>query len=253
MQGFRLIPAMVTLLLHGLVAAVLLIGLPGISDSQELKPKPVVIQAKLVIDKVPPSRAKPAPPAKPKPAPKPKPVVKPKPEVKPKPAPEPKPKPKPAPKPKGPTAEEIRQKKAADKAAEEARQRALQEQIRKQQQEELAAALASEDAALEEAELVSSYEQLIAQLVTNNWSRPPSARNGMSVTVAIRTLPTGEIISASVVKGSGNEAFDQSALRAVKGLGEIAELGELAQQNRAAYERKFRHFQFKFEPTDLRR
>lgn len=253
MQGFRLIPAMVTLLLHGLVAAVLLIGLPGISDSQELKPKPVVIQAKLVIDKVPPSRAKPAPPAKPKPAPKPKPVVKPKPEVKPKPAPKPKPKPKPAPKPKGPTAEEIRQKKAAEKAAEEAKQRALQEQIRKQQQEELAAALASEDAALEEAELVSSYEQLIAQLVTNNWSRPPSARNGMSVTVAIRTLPTGEIISASVVKGSGNEAFDQSALRAVNGLGEIAELGELARQNRAAYERKFRHFQFKFEPTDLRR
>ena len=135
MQGFRLIPAMVTLLLHGLVAAVLLIGLPGISDSQELKPKPVVIQAKLVIDKVPPSRAKPAPPAKPKPAPKPKPVVKPKPEVKPKPAPKPKPK------PKGPTAEELRQKKAAEKAAEEAKQRALQEQIRKQQQEELAAAL----------------------------------------------------------------------------------------------------------------
>ncbi len=246
MSGFRLIPAMVTLALHALVLAVLLVGLPGISDTRELKPQPVVIQAKLVLDKVPPSRAKPAPP--PKPAPKP--------QAKPAPKAEPKPEPKPEPK-KGPTPEELRRQKAAEqakaKAREEARQQALQEQIRKQQEAELAAALASEDALLDEAEQVSSYEQLIAALVRNNWSRPPKARNGMVAVVEIQTLPSGEISSQYIVESSGDQAFDLSVLRAVSRLERIEELGELASQNRAAYERHFRRFRFKFEPTDLRR
>ncbi len=248
MSGFRLIPAMVTLLLHGVVAAILIVGLPGISDSREIRPQPVVIQAKLVVDKVPPVRAKPAP----------KPVAKPQPKPQPKPAPKPEPKPAAKPEPKkGPTPEEIQRRKAAEKAAakarEEAKQRALQEQIRQQQEAELAAALASEDEFISDAEQVSSYEQLIAVLVQNNWSRPPSARNGMSAVVEIQTLPTGEITDAFIVEGSGNAAFDISAVRAVKGLGEIAELRQLVKEDRAAYERHFRRFRFKFEPTDLRR
>lgn len=259
MPGFTLLPALTSLALHGLVLAILLIGLPGLSDSQPPKPMPTVIHAKLVIDQVPPSRSKPAPP-KPAPKPEPKPAPKPEPKPEPKPAPKPVPKPEPKPKPvpkKGPSPEELQRKKAAEaakaKAEEKARLEALQREIQRQQEAELAAALESEDAMLEEAELVSSYQQLIMALVQRNWTRPPSARNGMSATVGVEMLPTGEIHNAYIIKGSGDEAFDLSAIRAVKGLERIDELGELSRQDRAAFERHFRKFNFIFKPTDLRR
>ena len=253
MPGFTLVPALVSLTLHGIVLAVLLIGLPGLSDTQPLKEPPRVIHAKLVVE---PVRSKPAPAPKPAPKPKPKPKSKPEPKPEPKPVPKPEPKPKPVPK-KGPTPEELRRKKAEDaakaKAEEQARLEALQEELQRQQEDELAAALASEDAMLEEAELVSSYQDLIVALVQRNWTRPPSARNGMSATVGVEMLPTGEIHNADIVEGSGDEAFDRSAIRAVKGLGRIDELGELGRQNPAVFERQFRKFNFVFKPTDLRR
>ena len=252
MPGFTLVPALVSLTLHGIVLAVLLIGLPGLSDTQPLKEPPRVIHAKLVVEPVR-SKAAPAPKPAPKPKPKPKPVPKPEPKPEPKPVPKPEPKPKPAPK-KGPTPEELRRQKAEEaakaKAAEQARLDALQEELQRQQEEELAAALASEDAMLEEAELVSSYQDLIVALVQRNWTRPPSARNGMSATVGVEMLPTGEISNAYIVQGSGDEAFDRSAIRAVKGLERIDEISELES---SVFERKFRKFNFVFKPTDLRR
>lgn len=255
MSGQRLVPALATLSLHGAAAALLLLGLPGLNLSPELKPQPTVIHAKLVIDQIPPKavpKPKPAPPVK-KPEPKPESKPEPKPVAKPKPEPKPAPKPSPAEKPKGPSPEEIKQREAEKKAAEAARQRALQEEILRKQEEELAAALAAEEEVVDEAEQVSSYQQLISALVQSNWSRPPTARNGMVAVVGIETLPTGEISNQYIVESSGNEAFDLSVLRAVSGLERIDELRELANTNRAAYERNFRRFRFKFQPTDLRR
>ncbi len=251
MSGPRLIPALASLSLHGGVAALLLLGLPGLDLSPELKPQPTVIHAKLVIDQIPPkavSKPKPAPPVK---KPEPVPVAKPKPA--PKPEPKPTPKPEPKPKPKEPTAEELKKREAEKKAAEAAKQRKLQEEILRKQEAELAAALAAEDEVFDEAEQVSSYQQLISALVQGNWSRPPTARNGMVAVVGIETLPTGEISNQYIVESSGNEAFDLSVLRAVSGLERIDELRELATTNRAAYERNFRRFRFRFQPTDLRR
>ena len=212
-----------------------------------------MIHAKLWVE---PVRSKPAPAPKPAPKPKPKPAPKPEPKPEPKPVTKPEPKPKPVPK-KGPTPEELRKQKAEEaakaKAAEQARLEALQEELQRQQEEELAAALASEDAMLEEAELVSSYQDLIVALVQRNWTRPPSARNGMSATVGVEMLPTGEISNAFIVDGSGDEAFDRSAIRAVKGLERIDEIRQLNRENPAVFERKFRKFNFVFKPTDLRR
>ena len=251
MNDIKLVPAAVTAVLHFVAIAFLLFGIPKDSQVMELKAKPLAIQAKLVLEK-PVTR-----PAKPKPAPKPtpKPVVKPAPKPEPVKKPDPKPEPKPVPKPvpKGPTPEEIRKKQAEEKAKEVAKQRALEEEIRKQQQKELADALASEDDLVEEGELASTYADLITALISNNWTRPLSARNGMQATIQIMTTPTGEIVGHQIIKGSGDHAFDLSVTRAVTRLGKIEELAKLAREDMGAYEKNFRRFTINFSPQDLRR
>lgn len=251
MNDIKLVPALVTAVLHGVAISFLLFGMPSNDRVIEIKAKPLAIQAKLVIEKPVSRPAKPTPVAKPIP----KPVAKPEPVKKPEPRPEVKPVPKPVPKPipKGPTPEEIRKKKAEEKARDDAKQRVLQEEIRKQQQKELADALASEDDLVEEGELASTYIELITALIGQNWSLPPTARNGMKATVQIITVPTGEIVGHQVIKGSGNPAFDLSAIRAITKLSRIDELGDLYKIDPSAYEKNFRRFNFDFVPQDLRR
>ncbi|CAA0094116.1 Protein TolA [Zhongshania aliphaticivorans] len=251
MNDFKLVPTAFTVVLHGVAIAFLLLGLPESTQVIKQNEKPLAIQAKLVIEK-PVSR-----PVKPKPKPKPtkKPEVKPevKPVKKPEPKPEVKPAPTPKPTPKGPTPEEVRKKKAEEKAKAEARQRALEEEIRQQQQKELADALASEDELMDEGELASTYIELIAKLIGQNWTLPPTARNGMKTTVRITTAPSGDIVGHQVVKSSGNPAFDDSATRAITRLGRIEELADLYKENPSVYNSKFKVFNFDFIPTDLRR
>jgi colicin import membrane protein len=248
---FKLVPAAVTFCLHALIILLIIVGLPGSSEPLQVKAKPKVIQAKLVLNK-PKSQAaaKPAPPkAKPKPVIKPKPAPKPKP----KPVPKPKPKPVPKPKPKGPTPEEIRKQKEQQRKEEARKQRELEERIRQQQERELAEALAAESEVVDDTEQTSSYADLIQALVEQNWTPPPTARNGMVAVVKIDTVPTGEIVNQYIVVSSGNAAFDRSVITAIARLGRIDELAELSKKDYDAYNRNFRSFRFKFAPTELRR
>jgi len=257
MTDIKLLPAAVTVSLHTGIIVLLLFGIPTMQDTKPLEARPLAIQAKLVIEK-PVSR--PAP-AKPVAKPTPKPVVKPAPKPEPVKKPEPKPTPPPPkpvpqvkkPEPKGPTPEEIRKQKEQEKVREAAKQRALEEEIRREQQKELADALASEDDLVEDGELASTYADLITTLISNNWTRPLSARNGMQTTIHIMTTPTGEIVGHTITRGSGDSAFDLSVTRAVTRLGKIEELAELARKDPSAYEKNFRRFTINFSPQDLRR
>jgi colicin import membrane protein len=256
MTNIKLLPAAVTICLHTGIIGLLLFGIPAMQQTKPIEARPLAIQAKLVIEK-PVNRPAPAKPvAKPSPKPVVKPAPKPVPVKKPEPKPAP-PKPKPAPvkkpEPKGPTPEEIRQKKEQEKAREVAKQLALQEEIRREQQKELADALASEDDLVEDGELASTYADLITTLISNNWTRPLSARNGMRATIQIMTMPSGEIVGHSITRSSGDQAFDLSVTRAVTRLGKIDELAELARKDPSAYEKNFRRFAINFSPQDLRR
>jgi len=79
-----------------------------------------------------------------------------------------------------------------------------------------------------EAQLLQSYVGLIAAAIQDNWSRPPSARNNMETLLSIQLIPNGEVVSVSVVKSSGNIAFDRSAENAVKKVQRFPELQQLA-------------------------
>lgn len=117
---------------------------------------------------------------------------------------------------------------------------------------ELAEAMAAEDSsqvAVTAEEMSTSYAALIRDTVVNYWSRPPSARNGMEAVLAIQLVPTGEIVSVSVLRSSGSVAFDRSAVNAVEKAGSFPELRNLPGRE---FEKTFRRFQLLFRPEDLR-
>lgn len=161
-------------------------------------------------------------------------------------------------------AEEDAKKKAAaeaakKKAAEEAKKKAAAEAAqRKAVEDKKAAALAEllsdsvqRQQALAEThgdQVAGSLDDLIVKLVSEQWRRPPSARNGMSVEVLIEMLPDGTIINASVTRSSGDGPFDSSAVQAVRNVGRIAEMQQL---DRATFDRLYRQRRAVFKPEDL--
>jgi colicin import membrane protein len=118
--------------------------------------------------------------------------------------------------------------------------------------EELSMALQAEDILLEQAsdlEVTQSYVALITQVIQDNWSRPPSARNDMEAELVIQLIPTGEVVSVSVARSSGLVAFDRSAVRAVEKAERFPELQQLPAR---IFNKDFRTLRLKFKPEDLR-
>ena len=240
-------PALATLLLHGLL--IYLLTVSWVSTERDIsKAKPIsnIVNARLVdVSELKP-KPKPQPPA-PKVATK-KPIVK-KPEPK---KPEPK---KPEPKKPEPKKPETRKpapkkpeaKKPAPKAPEPLPQPKVDPRITRDElariardelstvstQQAQSAATATAD------EMASSFVALIRQTVVNYWSRPPSARNGMETELVIQLIPTGEVVSVTVIRSSGNSAFDRSAVNAVQKAGAFPELQKLPT---AEFEKRFRRF-----------
>jgi len=132
------------------------------------------------------------------------------------------------------------------KQREEQAQRDREAQQRKEREEAQNAAAA--EAASSEFELVQSANGLIQQLVTDNWSRPPSARNGMRAVIQIKMLPTGELVDVRITQSSGDPAFDRSAENAVYRAAPFAELTALPIR---VFNQNFRTLSLIFQPEDL--
>lgn len=249
-------PALATLLLHGLLVFFMTANWASTERERiKAKPMPNLVNARLVdVSDLQPKREAPKPPPKkepPKPEPKkepPKPEP-PKPEppkpVPPKPAapaptPKPAPKaaePKPAPPPPAPAKPTQSQQSNRDALARIA-------------QDELATiSQPSSEVTATADEMSASFITLIQQTVVNYWSRPPSARNGMECELVVQLIPTGEVVSVTLVRSSGNAAFDSSAVNAVKKAGAFPELQKLPSSE---FERKFRRLNLIFRPEDLR-
>ena len=96
--------------------------------------------------------------------------------------------------------------------------------------------------------VANSYQAKIYNQVRSNWSRPPSARNGMQTKLLVELIPTGEVMSVSIIESSGVLAFDRSAEQAVKRSGKF----EVPDDNQL-FEEYFRRFYFLFKPEDLLR
>ena len=233
------LPLFLALLLHGVAVYALYAGFSPEKETQNVI-KPRTVMANLLVLE-PKAKSVPAPPPKPQPQP----------QAQPAPA-----KPKPDPR----EAERKRAEEAAKKAAEEAQREAARKAAERQERlarlSELAQSSLEEAIAEESANLQAGTEEMVAQsyrlgiyeLVRQNWSRPPSARNGMAAKLLVELIPTGELVAVTVVESSGNAAFDRSAEQAVR----RARRFEVPEEN-SIFERHFRRFYFLFQPEDLLR
>ena len=158
-----------------------------------------------------------------------------------------------------PDPELARKRQAELEAAKRAAEQAANEKARQERLARLSElAQTSLDRAISEesSNLQSGSEEMVAQsfrlgiydLVRQNWSRPPSARNGMQAKLLVELIPTGEVVGVVVVESSGNAAFDRSAEQAIRG----ARRFEVPQEN-SIFEGHFRQFYFLFQPEDLLR
>lgn len=223
------VPAVVAVLVQLLFVLAMQGGWSTLAPS--VSAKPAVIQASLVS-----LAPKPAPVAKPKPKPKPKPKATPKPIT---------PKPEPvvvekAPEKARPVEPKISE---ADRAA--AALAALQEQLLSSLSDAPESELEVNDELLPVQRVAASVQARISQ----NWRRPPSARNGMEVLLQINLVPTGEVVGISVVKSSGSSPFDRSAVAAIERVRQFPEVATLSIKD---FEKYFRQYKIRLRPEDLR-
>ncbi len=158
-------------------------------------------------------------------------------------------------------ADEAKKKAAAEaakkKAAEEAKKKAAAEAARKAVEDKKAQALAellSEDTERQQAmadtqgdQVAGNFDDLIRMRAAEGWTRPPSARNNMSVTLRVNMLPDGTVTAVTVSRSSGDVPFDNSAVAAVKNIGRLTEMQGLSAQEFQPY----RSFMMTFTPEDL--
>lgn len=235
MNSDRVLIIAVPLFVAVLVHVAFLVAIEGEWNTSEttVVAKAQVVQASLVSLKTPKK-------SQPKPKPKPKPKSKPKPKPKPVPL-EPKPvAPAPVEPPQAPIEEITPDSLQEDRLAE------LQKELMAGLDELPQMASLDQEDALDEVQQVAA---LMQARITQNWRRPPSARNGMEALLTISLVPTGEVVGITVATGSGSNAFDRSAIAAVERVGQFPEVAVLSISD---FERYFRRFPLRFRPEDLR-
>ena len=238
-----LVPLLLALLLHAALGAWLK-GIWPRDDTTARIIKPRIVNSTLLVMEPKPKSAKPPPAVKPAP-------VKP---AQPEPAPPPVRERAPEP---DPAVEAARERDAEARVREEAREREEAARLLRLQQlaessfidalEDETAELA--DDALADAEAAAqSYRYGIYQQVVANWSRPPSARNGMQARLQVELVPTGDVVAVMLLESSGSTAFDQSAEAAVR----KSRRFEVPKES-SVFEKYFRRFTLLFKPEDLLR
>jgi len=149
-----------------------------------------------------------------------------------------------------------KEKERLAKEREEQRERAERERLaelqRQQKEQEFADAIAEEqrlvNAEKDERE-ANSYRQLIQQRLSENWNRPPSARRGMETMIRLQLVPTGRVVGVTVLKSSGDSAFDRSVEQAAFKADQFIELQKMSP---SLFEKKFRQVDVLFSHQDLR-
>ena len=90
------------------------------------------------------------------------------------------------------------------------------------------------------------YSNRIRDQVMVNWKPPALSNFEFKSELIITLVPTGEIINVKISKGSGNKAFDRSALAAIEKVGRFDNLD----MRRKLFDEHFRNFTLVFNPRD---
>lgn len=145
--------------------------------------------------------------------------------------------------------EEERRRAEAEQARQQAEQQRREEQERQRRVDEAKAQAEARQAAELAASQTQSYMAVMRERIESNWSRPPSARRGMTAELLINLVPTGQVVNVTVVRSSGDAAFDRAAEQAVRRVDRFSELQGMPPE---LFERNFRQVKLIFSPEDLR-
>jgi colicin import membrane protein len=139
------------------------------------------------------------------------------------------------------------ERKAAEQAKAEAerKRKAAAEAKAKADREAREAELAAQYAAEQDASELAAVVGRIRSKVERNWLRPPgTGEQGLRCTVRVRLGGSGSVLLVSVVKSSGNAAFDRSVEAAVR------KADPLPMPTSQTLLSKFREIEFVFEPSN---
>lgn len=83
----------------------------------------------------------------------------------------------------------------------------------------------------------------IQRKVINSWVKPIASVKGLSSTIRVKLLPSGDVMDATIARSSGDSLFDRSAVNAVRKASPLP-----VPRDRALFTRRFRVFSFQFKP-----
>lgn len=129
------------------------------------------------------------------------------------------------------------------KKAEAERKRKAEEDRRRREEEERLAIEVEREQTKQGA--YSALGSLVAQIqsrVTGNWIRPQGLPAGLEAVISVNVTRSGEVVSAKVVRSSGNSLFDRSAEHAV------LKASPLPFPDNPRYYEFIKSFNFKFTP-----
>jgi colicin import membrane protein len=142
-------------------------------------------------------------------------------------------------------AEQKRKAEAEAKAKAEAEQKRKAEAEAKAKAEaeaEMRRQIAAEQEEARARSALSEYIPYIQDKVQRNWLRPPGSAAGLSCLIKVRLIPGGDVVSATVVRSSGDPLFDRSVETAV------LKASPLPLPTDATLFNHFREINFNFDP-----
>ena len=117
-------------------------------------------------------------------------------------------------------AEELKKKQEAEKKRKaEEKKKKLEAEAKRQRAEQLRKRLEQEQRAKNENDAdhaLSALVDRIASVVENNWRRPHTSQAGLTAIIRVKVARDGQVLSARVIRTSGDPGFDQSAVIAVR-------------------------------------
>ncbi|MGB1092300.1 MAG: TonB family protein [Oceanobacter sp.] len=137
-----------------------------------------------------------------------------------------------------------RDRKKAEQLAEQKRQEETLQQAVAEEEKKLAEQSQIEQESRERA-VVLEQTDLIRTRITNVWVYPPNVKPEQEVTLKISLVPTGQVITVTVVKGSGNAALDRSVEQAVYKASPLPVPTDIV-----VFEKHFRNFTLLFRPEN---
>jgi TonB family protein len=93
---------------------------------------------------------------------------------------------------------------------------------------------------------ISMYAQKIISTIENAWMKPRNIPEGLIANLRLKIRSSGRIISAELMKSSGNIRFDNSALQAVR---RVETFNFFDSMSKTLYEKEFKIIAISFNPS----